>query len=387
MTPLGAVTSGVRFPKARDRAALWQRLVPSSGGAVCVDVPDAVRPASAFLEGGGDGLRDTPALRVREAGSSGRSWWPWGGRRNVGLGTGGVPAAGGVPTLRPGWEGAVSEAIGSVPCEWFEAPVDQPAELVQVMTGCQFALGDIALETAPPRSHGGDMTLGEDEPGVEGALRAFAETIGLSFPIIRTYRWVAARRPEDHRREGVSFVVHRILASAPDAYEIVKSPPVNKRTDRSQWSGDTAKRAAGWSTVTPVPVEEKGGAIRDLAARPHRSGCADRRRPGTAGCGREHGAVRGRALKPRQWRRLRAWAVLRVRRRAVSHGWSGAGQDNPCPTRQGQAATSRRPRHGRPRTAPAHPRAAGTGRAREKNKPAAGAGDPVYPNRPCPTPG
>ncbi|WP_372411758.1 DUF6192 family protein [Streptomyces luteireticuli] len=156
--------------------------------------------------------------------------------------------------------------VGSVPCERFEALVDRSVELVRVMSGCQFALGDIALEIAPLRSHGGDMTLGEDELGVEGSLREFAQAIGLSFHTVRTYRWVAARWPQDQRQEGVSFEVHRILASAPDAYELIKSPPVNERTGRSQWSGDAAKRAAGWSTATPVTVAEKVDAIRDLAA-------------------------------------------------------------------------------------------------------------------------
>ncbi|MER6046637.1 DUF6192 family protein [Streptomyces sp. NPDC001793] len=70
--------------------------------------------------------------------------------------------------------------------------------------------------------------------------------------------------PKGQRQEGVSFEVHRILASAPDAYELIKSPPVNERTGRSQRSGHAAKRAAGWSTATPVAVEEKAEAIRDL---------------------------------------------------------------------------------------------------------------------------
>ncbi|WP_369359837.1 DUF6192 family protein [Streptomyces sp. cg2] len=48
--------------------------------------------------------------------------------------------------------------------------------------------------------------------------------------------------PKDQRQEGVSFEVHRILASAPHAYELIKSPPVNERTGRSQWSGHAAER-------------------------------------------------------------------------------------------------------------------------------------------------
>ncbi|GAA0443573.1 DUF6192 family protein [Streptomyces sp. NPDC046215] len=68
-------------------------------------------------------------------------------------------------------------------------------------------------------------------------LRGFAEAIGPSFHTVRTYRWVA----EGPAPGGVSPKVHRILASAPDAYELIKSPPVNERTGRGEWSGDAAK--------------------------------------------------------------------------------------------------------------------------------------------------
>ncbi|MGW1365265.1 DUF6192 family protein [Streptomyces chartreusis] len=160
----------------------------------------------------------------------------------------------------------MAEAVGSVPCERFDEMVDQSVELVRVMTGCQFMLGDIALEIAPLRTHGGNMALGQDaELGVEGSLRVFAEAIGLSFHTVRTYRWVAARWPKDQRQEGVSFEVHRILASVPDAYELIRHPPADDRTGEVRWSGDAAKRAAGWSSATPVTVSEKVEAIRGLA--------------------------------------------------------------------------------------------------------------------------
>lgn len=158
------------------------------------------------------------------------------------------------------------QTVGSVPCERFDDLVDRSVQLVRVMTGCQFALGDIALEIAPLRTHGGNMALGEgEELGVADSLRLFAEEIGLSFHTVRTYRWVAARWPKDQRQEGASFEVHRILVSAPDAYELIQHPPASERTGRCEWSGDAAKRAAGWSTATPVTVEEKVEAIRDLA--------------------------------------------------------------------------------------------------------------------------
>ncbi|MEU2874165.1 hypothetical protein ABZ769_34055 [Streptomyces olivoreticuli] len=60
----------------------------------------------------------------------------------------------------------MDQVIGSVPSERFEALVDRSVELVKVMSGCQFALGDFALEIAPMRSHGGFVTLGEDDLGV-----------------------------------------------------------------------------------------------------------------------------------------------------------------------------------------------------------------------------
>ncbi|WP_425824853.1 DUF6192 family protein [Streptomyces fractus] len=161
----------------------------------------------------------------------------------------------------------MTQTIGSVPYDRFDALVDQSVELVRVMTGCQWALGDIALEIAPLRSHGGNMALGEgEEIGVEGALRLFAEAVGLSFHTVRTYRWVAAQWPQDQRQDGVSFEVHRILAASEDAYELIRNPPVNERTGQARWSGDAAKRAAGWATATPVTVAEKVDAIRDLAA-------------------------------------------------------------------------------------------------------------------------
>ncbi|MFG1663915.1 hypothetical protein [Streptomyces sp. Y7] len=89
--------------------------------------------------------------------------------------------------------------------------MDRSVQLVRVMTGCQFALGDIALEIAPLRTHGGNMALGEgEELGVADSLRLFAEEIGLSFHTVRTYRWVAARWPKDQRQES------RLVRGAPD---------------------------------------------------------------------------------------------------------------------------------------------------------------------------
>lgn len=82
---------------------------------------------------------------------------------------------------------------------------------------------------------------------------------------MRTYRWVAAHWPSEERQEGVSFEVHRILAGAADASELIQNPPLNERTGRRQWNGDAAKRAVGWKTDIPVTPQEKVAHIRDLA--------------------------------------------------------------------------------------------------------------------------
>jgi hypothetical protein len=52
---------------------------------------------------------------------------------------------------------------------------------------------------------------------------------------------VAARWPAGHRQAGVSYEVHRILASHPDRFEPVRTPPLNERTGLRQWTGEAAK--------------------------------------------------------------------------------------------------------------------------------------------------
>ncbi|MEU3098717.1 hypothetical protein ABZ690_29165 [Streptomyces sp. NPDC006967] len=110
----------------------------------------------------------------------------------------------------------MAQTIGSVLRDRFNVLVDQSLQLVEVVTGCQFALKEAALEIAPLRTHGGNVALGEGEGlGVEGSLRLFAEAIGLSFHAVRTYRWVAARWSKDQLQEGVSFEVHSIWRRRP----------------------------------------------------------------------------------------------------------------------------------------------------------------------------
>lgn len=103
---------------------------------------------------------------------------------------------------------------------------------------------------------------------MEESLRQFAEEIGLSFYTVRTHRWVAAQWPAAHRQAGVSWEVHRILASVPDRFELIGNPPLSERTGRRRWSAEVAKKLVGWKTeevLVPVTSQGKVEAIRELA--------------------------------------------------------------------------------------------------------------------------
>jgi hypothetical protein len=161
------------------------------------------------------------------------------------------------------------EMVGKVTRSRYDELVAESLDMVvEEDTRCQFALGDAALELEPLRAHGGHLPLDEGDQGVEDSLRRYAEEIGLSFYTVRTHRWVAAQWPAEHRQTGVSYEVHRILASAPDRFELIRNPPLSERTGRRRWSAEVAKKLVGWKTEEiqiPVTAQEKVEAIRELA--------------------------------------------------------------------------------------------------------------------------
>ncbi|MEH0557546.1 DUF6192 family protein [Streptomyces sp. B21-101] len=160
------------------------------------------------------------------------------------------------------------EMVGKVTRSRYDELVAESLDMVEEDTRCQFGLGDAALELEPLRGHGGHLPLDEGDQGVEESLRLFADEIGLSFYTVRTHRWVAAQWPAEHRRAGVSWEVHRILASVPDRFELIGNPPLSERTGRRRWSAEVAKKLVGWKTeevLVPVTVQEKVEAIRELA--------------------------------------------------------------------------------------------------------------------------
>ncbi|MFI7296863.1 DUF6192 family protein [Streptomyces sp. NPDC050121] len=160
------------------------------------------------------------------------------------------------------------EMVGKVTRSRYDELVAESLDMVEEDTRCQFGLGDAALELEPLRGHGGHLPLDEGDQGVEESLRLFAEEIGLSFYTVRTHRWVAAQWPFEHRQTGVSWEVHRILASVPDRFELIRNPPLSERTGRRRWSAEVAKKLVGWKTeevLVPVTAQEKVEAIRELA--------------------------------------------------------------------------------------------------------------------------
>jgi hypothetical protein len=84
---------------------------------------------------------------------------------------------------------------------------------------------------------------------------------------VEDWRYTANRWPKERRKEGVSFTVHRILASVVDEDErwaAIEDAPFNPRTGARQWTPDGAKRVVGQRVDRPVTVDEKVQAVADL---------------------------------------------------------------------------------------------------------------------------
>jgi hypothetical protein len=155
------------------------------------------------------------------------------------------------------------ERVGAVSTDRYRQLVDRGRELVGVLSGCQFALGDLALEIEPMRSWGGSV------PGstVIATLELFAEEIGVPYKTIDTYRWVSSRWPVGRRDPAVGWTVHKTLAAIHDERErfaAIADPPEHPRLGR-MWTQDGARRLVGQTVDHPVTVQEKVTAIHDLA--------------------------------------------------------------------------------------------------------------------------
>ncbi|XVV07759.1 DUF6192 family protein [Actinosynnema sp. CA-248983] len=160
--------------------------------------------------------------------------------------------------------------VGHVTRDRYEHLVAHAREMVERASRAQFAIGDAALEIEPLQQQGGARPAGEEGKlfGVSAALEMFADDIGLSPRTVAKHRWVASRWPVDQRRDGVSYEVHRVLASIAvdkDRFAMMRRPPLHPRSGTRRWTPDAAKRLVGWQVERPVSVQEKVERIHDLA--------------------------------------------------------------------------------------------------------------------------
>lgn len=153
--------------------------------------------------------------------------------------------------------------VGSVSASRYAEIVAELRKLVETASRIQFTIGDYALEVEPMREYGG-QERSDDLFTVKNSLFGLAEDIGVSYSMVKQARWTASRWPKEHRVEGVSFTVHRILAGIADdeeRFEVLRTPPEGK----TRWTPDEANRRAGRQVVKPVTAQEKVSAIHSLA--------------------------------------------------------------------------------------------------------------------------
>lgn len=160
----------------------------------------------------------------------------------------------------------MTQHVGDVTQARYDQIVAQARALVEQQTRAQFQIGDWAIEIEPIGEHGGYRPPNADGiPSAGEILHQFAETIGLAFKTLETYRYVADRWPRQERRAGVSHCVHRILACREDRFTLIEQPPLNPITGIRSWSPDTASRAVGWTPRKPHTPQEKVDKAHDLA--------------------------------------------------------------------------------------------------------------------------
>lgn len=156
----------------------------------------------------------------------------------------------------------VSELVGKVSAQRYRELVDVGRELAKSLSTSQFPLGDVALEIEPMGPSGGSRP--HDKASVMVALEMFAADIGVALRTVETYRWVSSRWPERRRVPGVSYTVHRTLASIPSdrkRWAAIADPPPHPRTGTQ----DAARRVVGQQVDHPVTTAEKVRAIVELA--------------------------------------------------------------------------------------------------------------------------
>ncbi|MEV8324075.1 DUF6192 family protein [Kitasatospora sp. NPDC056731] len=144
--------------------------------------------------------------------------------------------------------------------EWNEL-VHRGQRLVASEGSSQFALGDIGLEMVPL------PPTGRRAPSKAYKLLAtYAEEVGLEREMFEEYRLIAGAWPKKQRVKDVCWTVHSILAYHPDRFELIKDPPVYRRTGEHRWTCDGAHRVLGRRVQTPETIEERLQQVEDMLA-------------------------------------------------------------------------------------------------------------------------
>ncbi|WP_215453322.1 DUF6192 family protein [Streptomyces sp. ATCC 21386] len=154
-----------------------------------------------------------------------------------------------------------TEKVGNVSQSRYEQIVAELRQVVEQQSQGSFTIGDRALEIEPMRPRGGIVDM---EWTVKQSLLRLAADIGVTFSTVKNTRSTAAHWPKEHRQEGVSFTIHRILARIEDEEErfaAVRTPPEGK----TRWLPDDARRRVGWKVETPETPQEKITEIHHLA--------------------------------------------------------------------------------------------------------------------------
>lgn len=78
-------------------------------------------------------------------------------------------------------------------------------------------------------------------------MARFADDVGICVHSVMNYRFTAAHWPPEHRMQGVSIDIHRILMGHPDRFELIRNPPFNPHYGTHRWTQDAARRVRGWN--------------------------------------------------------------------------------------------------------------------------------------------
>ncbi|MFD8562966.1 DUF6192 family protein [Streptosporangium canum] len=152
----------------------------------------------------------------------------------------------------------MTNRIGNVTPRRFDDLVDQARDMMQMTTRPQFAIGDMALEIEPMRR----THRGHDD-GIYAALRMFADEIGEVFDTVLTWRRIADAWPVDQRCDDASYTIHRVMASHPDRFTLIRQPPQDRR-GRRHWTEAAAAKAIGH--VSTVSADTQIHKIREMAS-------------------------------------------------------------------------------------------------------------------------